>query len=200
MPRPRSGEIWLSKYLATPAAAGENQGMKSAALVLLAGLMFGCTAPRPVADRTETPSSERVSGGKNVPAMPALRVADADDAPEKPPRTTSTPALQEQATLVDQHADVAVRGPEVLTSTTGIHDPVDLVRRKQAAESGDVAEQLALGVMYGNGEGVPEDLIEAVKWLLLAAKQGDANAQSYLGFMYGEGRGVQEDPAEAALS
>jgi TPR repeat protein len=51
--------------------------------------------------------------------------------------------------------------------------------------------------MYDNGDGVPEDAAEAVRWWRLAAEQGDAMAQSGLGIMYRSGRGVPEDDAEA---
>ena len=44
--------------------------------------------------------------------------------------------------------------------------------------------------MYANGEGVPEDDAEAVKWYRLAADQGDANAQFNLGVIYNNGEGV----------
>ena len=47
-----------------------------------------------------------------------------------------------------------------------------------------------LGVMYANGEGVPEDDAEAVRWYRLAADQGDADAQYNLGVMYANGEGV----------
>ena len=47
--------------------------------------------------------------------------------------------------------------------------------------------------MYANGEGVPEDDAEAVKWYRLAADQGDASAQNNLGLMYDVGEGVPED-------
>ncbi len=68
---------------------------------------------------------------------------------------------------------------------------------KLLAEQGDAEAQLNLGIRYANGEGVPEDDAEAVKWYRLAAKQGLARAQSYLGIMYGNGDGVPENYAEA---
>lgn len=61
------------------------------------------------------------------------------------------------------------------------------------AAQGFASAQFNLGAMYDNGEGVPEDDKEAVKWFRLAAEQGDANAQSNLGVMYDNGRGVPED-------
>jgi len=65
------------------------------------------------------------------------------------------------------------------------------------AEAGDATAQYNLGVMYANGQGVPEDDAEAVKWYRLAAVQGDASAQVNLGLMYDDGEGVPEDDAEA---
>ncbi|MGI9346414.1 MAG: tetratricopeptide repeat protein, partial [Gammaproteobacteria bacterium] len=51
----------------------------------------------------------------------------------------------------------------------------------RAAKQGDVFAQFGLGGMYANGEGVPKNDREAVKWLRLAAEQGDAKAQFNLG-------------------
>ena len=46
-----------------------------------------------------------------------------------------------------------------------------------AAEQGFATAQYNLGIMYANGEGVPQDDAEAVKWSRLAAEQGYASAQ-----------------------
>ena len=54
-----------------------------------------------------------------------------------------------------------------------------------------------LGRMYANGEGVPKDFVEAVKWYRLAAEQGVAYAQYNLGYMYSSGEGVPKDFVEA---
>ena len=64
-----------------------------------------------------------------------------------------------------------------------------------AAEQGDAMAQTNLGWMYDNGEGVPEDDTEAVKWYRKAAEQGYAMAQHNLGWMYANGEGVPEDKA-----
>ena len=53
--------------------------------------------------------------------------------------------------------------------------------------------------MYDNGEGVPEDDAEAVKWYRLAAEQGYAGAQSNLGVMYSNGEGVPQNNALAHM-
>ena len=51
--------------------------------------------------------------------------------------------------------------------------------------------------MYRNGEGVPENDAEAVKWFRKAADQGLANAQYNLGHMYNSGEGVPENNIRA---
>ena len=51
--------------------------------------------------------------------------------------------------------------------------------------------------MYDNGEGVPQDDAEAVRWYRLAAEQGDAEAQFSLAYMYDIGRGVLQDDTQA---
>jgi len=61
------------------------------------------------------------------------------------------------------------------------------------AERGDAVAQGSLGLMYANGEGVPQDYAEAVKWYRKAAGQGNAVAQFELGVMYATGQGVPQD-------
>ena len=61
------------------------------------------------------------------------------------------------------------------------------------AEQGNANAQSNLGVMYKNGDGVPQDYAEAVKWYRLAAEQGYAEAQTSVGFMYSTGQGVLQD-------
>ena len=61
------------------------------------------------------------------------------------------------------------------------------------AEEGYSGAQYNLGLMYDNGQGVPQDYKEAVKWYRLSAEQGDAFAQFNLGLMYVEGKGVPQD-------
>jgi len=61
------------------------------------------------------------------------------------------------------------------------------------AGSGDPRAQFGLGFMYDNGQGLPQDDIEALKWYHLAAEQGHSDAQLNLGAMYRNGRGVPEN-------
>src|SRR5207249_10269542 len=65
------------------------------------------------------------------------------------------------------------------------------------ADRGLVSAQFNLGVMYDNGQGVPQNDAEALRWYRLAAEQGHATAQNNVGFMYATGRGVPQDYADA---
>ena len=46
------------------------------------------------------------------------------------------------------------------------------------ADQGDVYAQASLAYMYANGEGVPENDVQAYKWWNLAAAQGHADAKA----------------------
>ncbi len=63
---------------------------------------------------------------------------------------------------------------------------------QERAEAGSAFAQTNLGIMYAQGEGVPEDDAEAVKWFRLAAEQGHSAAQYSLGVMYAAGDGVPQ--------
>ena len=68
---------------------------------------------------------------------------------------------------------------------------------KKKAEAGDAKAQRTLGFIYVNGEGVPSDYAEAVKWFRKAAYQKDAYAQFCLGYAYYNGEGVPKDLVQA---
>src|ERR1700692_4433001 len=66
------------------------------------------------------------------------------------------------------------------------------------AEKGDVTAQYIQGLLCLSGKGVPQDYVEAAKWLGMAAKQRHADAQFELGTLYFDGKGVPQDHVEAA--
>tara|TARA_R110000868_G_scaffold133262_1_gene344773 strand:- start:539 stop:1045 length:507 start_codon:yes stop_codon:yes gene_type:complete len=61
------------------------------------------------------------------------------------------------------------------------------------AEAGDAEAQYFIGSYYKQGEGVPQDNAEAVKWFRLSSSQGDYISQFTLGVMYERGIGVLQD-------
>ena len=65
------------------------------------------------------------------------------------------------------------------------------------AEQGYALAQFNLGLMYANGQGVPQDYAAAVSWYRKAADQGNASAQYNLGVAYATGHGVPQDYVQA---
>ncbi|MFZ5522526.1 MAG: tetratricopeptide repeat protein [Pseudomonadota bacterium] len=59
--------------------------------------------------------------------------------------------------------------------------------------------QYNLGIMYQEGQGVPQDYEEAIKWYRMATEQGEANAQSMLGVSHDKGQSVAQDYEDAIV-
>lgn len=51
-------------------------------------------------------------------------------------------------------------------------DPKVIIELRAKAEKGDSEAQLSLGVSYSKGEGVPEDQVEAAKWVAYLLNRG----------------------------
>ena len=64
---------------------------------------------------------------------------------------------------------------------------------RSLANQGSAVAQWILGIMYANGQGVPQDYAAAASWYRKAAEQGQAGAQNNLGKMYATGQGVPQD-------
>ena len=82
---------------------------------------------------------------------------------------------------------VALAGP--LKNATAAYQQVDYAEAtaqiaRRIAEQGNSHAQFILGKLYINGEGVPQDYVEGVRWLRLAAEQGHGDAASFLGSWY----------------
>jgi len=74
-----------------------------------------------------------------------------------------------------------------------------LKEMRPLAEQGHADAQFNLGVMYSNGQGVPQDNAQARDWLQKAAEQGMADGQVKLGIMYQDGLGVLQDYVQAHM-
>ena len=79
------------------------------------------------------------------------------------------------------------------STPTDLNIPYESKRLVPKLSSVDPNAQYALGLMYYNGQYIPQDYNEAVEWFTKAAEQGYANAQYALGLMYREGKGVPQD-------
>lgn len=68
---------------------------------------------------------------------------------------------------------------------------------KPLALRGDAAAQHLLAIMYAEGQGVPKDAEEALRWLRLSAEKGFAPSQYNLGVRYADGLDVEQDDGQA---
>ncbi len=85
---------------------------------------------------------------------------------------------------------------------TALYDQKDfrgaLAVYSQAAGLGHPRAMAVLGNMYRDGQGVPQDPYQAVKWYTQAAALGNRGAQYSLGSMYEEGEGLPRSFTRAA--
>ena len=68
---------------------------------------------------------------------------------------------------------------------------------KDSAKRGSVIGPYSLGYSYEHGQGVKQDLAEAVKWYSVGAERGDLQAALQLANMYLNGRGIRKDESKA---
>lgn len=76
---------------------------------------------------------------------------------------------------------------------------IGLPELRSRAESGDADALNALGQIYANGQGVPQDYAQAIGCFRQAVARGHAAAQFNLGVMVEHGRGVPADLATAFM-
>ena len=74
----------------------------------------------------------------------------------------------------------------------------DFQKYISAAKQGDAKAQYMIAFCFYKGDGVNQDLTQAVSWWRKAANQGIAEAQYMLGLCYHNGKGVSQDYAQAA--
>jgi hypothetical protein len=70
---------------------------------------------------------------------------------------------------------------------------------RKCALRGCSKSQMALGIMYSNGQGVECDYVKAREWYEKASEQGHADATNNLAVLYYEGRGTQRDTVKGHI-
>jgi localization factor PodJL len=126
------------------------------------------------------------------PLQPASLAPTA--APQLPPGVVfaieDPSAADQQQTMTGTPAPI----PQSLPLPPADLGPLSL---RQAAAEGDPRAQHAIAVRYAQGQGTPQNLSEAARWLERAASAGLAPAQYRLGAMYERGQGVSKDLGRA---
>ena len=70
---------------------------------------------------------------------------------------------------------------------------------RSIAATNNPQAQYNLGIMYQEGQGVPQDYEEAIKWYRMATEQGVATAESMFGISYDKGQSVAKDYEDALV-
>ncbi|HEX4968690.1 MAG TPA: tetratricopeptide repeat protein, partial [Nitrospiraceae bacterium] len=70
---------------------------------------------------------------------------------------------------------------------------------RKSAEAGDASAQYRLAQLYAEGNGVPQNSIQAKEWFEKAATQGHAVAQLNLGMLYLAGDGAPQSAPMALV-
>ncbi len=132
-------------------------------------------------------------------------VADETQAQAQPASLTQdqTPALPPGIVFSVEDPTAGTQG-QAATAPTAMPislplAPADLgpLALRQAAAQGDARAQYWIAVRYAEGEGTPQNLTEAARWLERAASAGLAPAQYRLAVLYERGQGVAKDLGRA---
>jgi hypothetical protein len=116
------------------------------------------------------------------------------------PLLPKTPDMQSLTRRFTQEGDwdLAIRYLAGDVSTFSLQDYANaLASWRRAAEAGDTEAQFILGTAYEEGDGVPKNEAEAVRWFRVAAAKGCHYSECHLGVAYAEGDGVPQDYREA---
>lgn len=100
--------------------------------------------------------------------------------------TMTTLLLSLVCLAVSACADVETPAP------TRSIDEAAVAALRKSAEQGNATAQNRLGLLYNQGQGVPQNRPLAKEWFEKAAEQGDAGAQVNLGTLYLLGQGAME--------
>jgi TPR repeat protein len=76
-------------------------------------------------------------------------------------------------------------------------DAASFEQLKSEAQRNDLAAQVALGEIYRDGQGIPQDLSAALHWFNKAAARSEPQSQFNIGMLYHEGKGVEHDATKA---
>jgi len=150
---------------------GRTWVLVAAAAVLVWALGLACVVAAEAPPAAAAPSPANAQGNADAAAKPDVGQA-ASEASEPPPIVASDPVLMKEWAK-------------------------DIAQLRRDAEAGTAPAQFVLGIRFLQGNGVPKDAAEAVKWYRKAAEQGLPEAQGILGACYAQGLGVPKDAAQA---
>jgi len=166
------------------------------AIIAIAAAAFFMTNPFGAKKQTRepVPAAPSIAKSQPAPAVPVESVV----AKSPPPAPSDTTGARPNITATPLPTGASVTAPaNTAPAQPEKISPQDTLRAK--AEQGDADAQYNLGLMYYNGQGVPKDYAEAVKWYRQAADKNNVEACIALGRCYANGRGVPKDLDQARL-
>lgn len=125
----------------------------------------GCTRPTPPPAPASLPGAALSTAFRWRPALGRVALACMAPVWIVPYRTARRRAVLWVAVLCFALLPAA-------TAVGAGEGQVALEYYRALAEGGSADAQLALGDLYANGDGMPQDLVEAYAWYYLAAQQG----------------------------
>ena len=134
----------------------------------------------------ETSAEESVSAVNVLPPPGSPATGAPVQRITKAPSGTAAPSQAATATVQQTTASLAPSA-----------GATNLSRLISQANSGDAKAALAVGLKYANGDGVPLNDAEALRWLQKAAEAGEPLAQYRLGAFFEKGRSVDPDQDQA---
>ena len=115
--------------------------------------------------------------------MTPEQIAEAQELASEWPNKSSSETIESAAAGAPQDTDAVTETAPDFEAGVAAYKRGDyaaaLSELRPLAEQGQANAQLALGVMYTNGEGVAQNYIQAHMWLSLAASQGERGAIGY---------------------
>ena len=153
------------------------------------------------------PASASASISALAPASASASASASISAPASASISALAPASASISASATAPANASATPPHHANSNANVNanantsasklDPSEIANLELAARAGNVDAQLRLGFLHENGQGVPKDSREAVRWFSRAAKGGSPDAQCQLGIHLLEGAGVPRDYAKA---
>jgi localization factor PodJL len=163
-------------------------------------------APPPIKTETSPADDNNAAApAANQQIAPPVQKQDVKPAPvhmvPAPAAAPSAPKIAPQKIVPAPQKTVAAplaaaqKPPVSLPAPPAATAPLD--RLTALANAGNAKAELIVALKYLDGDGVPANDKEAVKWLSRAADAGEPVAQYRMGTLYERGRGVPADAAKA---
>ena len=163
--------------------------------------------------------SEKPDKSNNLDVIDAAMAEEPSKSPEPTKEVVKSPEPVKKVSKSPEPVKGLSRSPEPVAALSKSPEPVKKVSKsperveelsifseegsatanylRKLAEAGNIEAQNQVGLLYNDGQGVPQNFERASLWFRKAAEQGHAGAQVNLGTLYFLGHGVSKSDQEA---